>query len=151
MAYIAPTTRSTNDLITATIWNADLVDNIKALKDPPSDNYELNEGSNYTTTSASFTDVDATNLALTITTTGGDVLIHFHGVIGTSSGGNYVFLNVDIDGSPVAADDGIIQQVQPSVTPTGSPISFTRLVTGLSAGAHTFKLQWKRTAGTATK
>lgn len=33
MAYTAPTTRSTGDLITASIWNTDLVDNIIYLKD----------------------------------------------------------------------------------------------------------------------
>jgi len=27
MAYTAPTTRTTNDLVTAAIWNADIVDN----------------------------------------------------------------------------------------------------------------------------
>ena len=31
MAYTSPTTRSTNDLITAAIWNADMVENIKWL------------------------------------------------------------------------------------------------------------------------
>lgn len=32
MAWTNPTTRSTNDLITAAIWNADLVDNLTYLK-----------------------------------------------------------------------------------------------------------------------
>ena len=32
MAYTAPTTRSTGDLITSTIWNTDMVDNIVYLK-----------------------------------------------------------------------------------------------------------------------
>lgn len=32
MAYVAPSTRSTGDLITAAIWNQDAVDNVKALK-----------------------------------------------------------------------------------------------------------------------
>lgn len=32
MAYTAPTTRSTSDFITASIWNTDLVDNIAYLK-----------------------------------------------------------------------------------------------------------------------
>src|SRR5574341_1148991 len=33
MAYTTPTTRATNDLITASIWNIDVVDNIKFLHD----------------------------------------------------------------------------------------------------------------------
>lgn len=35
MAYTAPTTRSTSDLITASIWNTDLVNNISYLANPP--------------------------------------------------------------------------------------------------------------------
>jgi hypothetical protein len=35
MAYTAPTTRSTGNLITASIWNTDLVDNISFLANPP--------------------------------------------------------------------------------------------------------------------
>lgn len=34
--YTAPTTRSSGDLITAAIWNTDLVENIKYFKDTPS-------------------------------------------------------------------------------------------------------------------
>lgn len=33
MAYTTPTTRSSGDLITASIWNTDLVENIKALRE----------------------------------------------------------------------------------------------------------------------
>ena len=36
MAYTAPTTRSTGNLITAANWNTDLVDNIAFLANPPS-------------------------------------------------------------------------------------------------------------------
>jgi len=153
MAYTAPTTRSTDDLITSTIWNTDLVDNIAALKDPPSANYELNEGSDYTTTSTSFADVDATNLALAVTTTGGDVMVHFHGTFQGNTLGMRIFLNLDVDGSPHAADDGIIfwrETTGAGGTTINAPISFTRLITGLSAAAHTVKLQWKVSAGTAT-
>lgn len=35
MPYTAPTTRATSNLITATIWNTDLVDNITYLANPP--------------------------------------------------------------------------------------------------------------------
>jgi len=40
------------------------------LKAPPTDHYECNEATDYTTTSTSFVDWDATNLVLAITTTG---------------------------------------------------------------------------------
>lgn len=35
MGYTAPTTRSTGNLITASVWNTDLVDNITFLANPP--------------------------------------------------------------------------------------------------------------------
>lgn len=35
MGYTAPTTRATDDLITAAIWNADLVNNVAFLANPP--------------------------------------------------------------------------------------------------------------------
>jgi hypothetical protein len=144
MAYTTPTTRSTSDLITASIWNTDIVNNIKALKDPPSSQYVVNEGSDYTTSSTSFTAVDGTNLSLTITTVGGAVLVHFHGTVD----GAKAYFDVDVDsGGGTAGDDGIC------VGEFGSaavPCTFTRRITGLSAASHTFELQWKVASGTAT-
>lgn len=113
-----------------------------------SDSYEANESSDYTTTSTSFTDVDGTNFSLTITTTGGNVLVGFSGTVRIDTVGAHVQLNVDVDGSVVAADDGIVSMRAGGVTINS--MSFTYLVTGLSAGSHTFKLQWKVSSSTAT-
>ena len=137
------------ETLTAADMIAYINDNLDALKDPPSDNYEANEGADYTTASTTFVDVDATGFSLAITTTGGDVMVGFVGSISNSAGVNLMMLNVDVDGGPVAADDGIVV-----ISSTGANYrmnaSFTYLVTGLAAAAHTFKLQWKTTAGTAT-
>lgn len=111
-----------------------------------SDEYTPNEGSDYTTTSTSFVDVDATNLALTITTTGGDVEVHFDGNAYNASLTEQIFFDVDVDGTREGLDDGFIY----IITNSGKQPSFTRLITGLSAASHTFKLQWKTTASTAT-
>jgi hypothetical protein len=148
MAWTTPRTWAVGEAITADLLNEQLRDNLAELKDPPSANYELNEASDYTTTSTSFVDVDATSgkLSLTITTNGGDVLVHFEGAIAINSS-NKVYLEIDIDGVPVGGDDGINvgkHGINPHV------VSFTRLITGLSTGSHTFKLQWKVSAGTAT-
>lgn len=88
--------------------------------------------------------MDGTNLALTITTTGGDVLVHFHASVMHSASGRICF-DVAVDGNRVAGDDGIIGGYVSNST-GGLPMefmTFTRLVRGLSAGEHTFKLQWK--------
>lgn len=146
MAWTAPTTRTTGTLITASIWNTDLVDNLSALKSPPTDTYTANEGSDYSTTSATFVNVDGTNLSHSITTTGGDVIIHFHG--NCTSGSGVLALNVTVDGSLTAGDDGIIAKQSLTSSPPGIPITFTRLVQGLSAASHTFNLQYKVSSGT---
>ncbi|MGB1285072.1 MAG: hypothetical protein ACPG7F_00950 [Aggregatilineales bacterium] len=110
--------------------------------------YEVNESSDYTTTSTTFVDVDATNLSLTITTTGGNVLVGFSGTARIDTTGAHIHLNLDVDGSAVATDDGLVSMRSTGVTI--NPMSFTHLVTGLSAGSHTFKLQWKVSSSTAT-
>ena len=145
VAWVSPKSWAVNELLTASNMNIHLRDNLGALKDPPTDYYDFNEGADYTTTSATFADIDATDLALTITTTGGDVFVHFHGLVKNSTT-ERTYFDVDVDGARTAGDDGITLQ---GGTDTES-ISFTRLIAGLSAGAHTFKLQWKVSGGTAT-
>lgn len=149
MAWTAPTTRTTGELITAAIWNTDIVDNLAALKAPPSEHYELNEASNYTTNSASFVDVDAgtganTKLRRDITIGGSEVLVSFSGhVAAAGSAPNLAYFDIDVDGARNGGDDGYNTCVA-----NGGPIAFTRLITGLTPGAHIFKLQWKvRAAG----
>jgi hypothetical protein len=145
-AWVTPKTWSVDELVTASDLNTHLRDNLNALKAPPSASVVLNQASDYTTSNTSFVDIDATTLALTITTTGGDVFVHFHGVVGISAGG--VCLDFTIDGTRHAGDDGIMRSGSPN---EGETLSFTRLVMGLSAGSHVFKLQWKTTSGgTAT-
>ena len=132
-----PKTWADDELVTANVMNTDVRDNLNALKAPPTARYELNEASDYTTTSTSFVDVDGTKLALTITTSGGDVMVHFHGTMDS-----YVLLDIAVDGVRVGGDDGIVR------AQNLDDVSFTRLIAGLSAGEHTFKLQWKVPSGT---
>ncbi|MEO1163712.1 MAG: hypothetical protein AAFV98_08020 [Chloroflexota bacterium] len=74
MAWTQPKTWS-NEPLVASDLNTHLRDNMEALKEPPSANYELDETSDYTTTSTTFVDVDSTNLSLTLDTNGGDVKV----------------------------------------------------------------------------
>lgn len=152
MAWTTPRTWAVGEAITADLLNEQLRDNLSVLKDPGSANYEADETGDYTTTSSSFVDVDATNLALTIETNGGDVLVHFHGSIKNSNAGGIMFFDIDVDGTRHGGDDGCIVVENPDAATASQriAISFTRLITGLAAGSHTFKLQWKRSAGTIT-
>lgn len=148
-SWITQKTWSTGELVTASNLNTYLRDGMGALKNPAYFKCEIDEASNYTTTSTTFADIDATNLAPTITTGGGVVELHFIFTAKNSTANEFVQFTFDVDGSPVAGDDGIASASQASLD-TGGIIHLSWLVTGLSAGAHTFKPQWKVSGGTGT-
>lgn len=146
MSWTTPKTWVNSEPLTADDLNTHLRDNLNALHAPPTASYQLNEAANYTTTSTTFVDVDATvgKLSLTITTTGGDVMIGFYGYAAAT--GNTGFFDVEMDGTRIGGDDGLaVFYISIATT------SFVILKTGVSAGSHTFKLQWKvASGGTAT-
>lgn len=120
---------------------------------PVGASYKRTSG-NYTTTSTSFVDVDGTNLALTITTLARRVMIGFTGSI-KHSAANATSLTVDLDGTNLGAAVGSagyggLVTVRPSTNNFEGDASFTFLTDVLSAGSHTFKLQWVTAAATAT-
>jgi hypothetical protein len=145
-AWTTPATWAVDQLVTASDLNTHLRDNLNALKTPPSAHYECNEGSDYALTSTSFANVDGTHLSLTITTTGGDVFVGFHGNVVNDGSDHLLMLDVTVDGTPHAGDDGLVDL---SSTP-GRPVCFMRLIAGLSAGSHTFNLTYKVSAATVT-
>ncbi len=99
------------------------------------------KGSDYTTTSTSMVDIDATNLALTITVTTGRVRINFAGYFYSDSAVSRVaFIDVLVDGTSI---NGGNPEQKAYADTNGTPMSFTVYKTGLSAASHTFKLQWK--------
>lgn len=148
MAWTTPKTWASEPL-TSIDLNTYVRDNQNYLQDrvdsPTATAQYLRTATNYTTTSTTLVDVDATNLALTITTTGGDVLVTFCGYANVNTSGKSMSLAVDIDGTPytVITQDcpGSGQQIN---------VSFSYVFTGLTAGSHTFKLQWLTETGTAT-
>jgi hypothetical protein len=150
MAYTAPATFSAGQLVTATDLNTQVRDNLIALKDPNSAHYELNESVDYTTTSTAFVNIDATagKLSLSITlAVVADVFIFFTGAV-ENSGGNRINFDVTMDGTRIAGDDGLM--VMTVGVALATPVYFTLMKTAVSAAAHTFNLQWKTSAGTAT-
>lgn len=148
MAFTAPKTWVTGTPLTASDLNTYVRDNQDALKNPPSDINDIDNGSNFTTTSTTFADVDATEFGATITTTGGDVLLIacFSAEHANSVG---TFFRFTVDGTAVNGDDGIAfydtQGAQANI------VTLVCWATGLAAGSHTFKLQWKAGgSGTST-
>lgn len=114
---------------------------------PQSAAYKRTSG-NYTTTSTSFADIDGTNMALTITTRARRVLIGFVGSW-YNSGTNTMAIDFTVDGTRVGGDFGLAPW---NINHAGNaiPICPTFLTDVLSAGAHTFKVQWKVSGGTGT-
>lgn len=142
----SPKDWQTGAVVTAAEMNTYISNNLLALKNRVSAQYRLAEAADYSTTSTSFVDVDATRLALTLETTGGHLLVGFHGCMKAVGFG--VYFDVDIDGTRVGGDDGIIM-TDPQSTYGAQSISFVRLVTGIEAGSHTVKLQWKKATATS--
>jgi hypothetical protein len=111
--------------------------------------YQRTSG-DYTTTSTSFVDVDATNLALTIVTGARRVLISLAGQARHDIASDSMFLDVMMDGvSLTGATNGIVAGTESSASYLWNP-SFTFLTDVLSAGTHVFKLRWRVDAGTGT-
>jgi hypothetical protein len=136
----------TNILSDASHFNEQIRDNLLALKQPPTAHYEANESSNFLTFSTTYDDVDnvGSQWTFTFTTNGGDVLI---GLAATGrSISSFSLLDVSVDGTRIAnnASGGIRQ-----ITGTFMNVSFLRWIRGLSAGSHTFILQWKHNTGGA--
>ena len=142
---------TTGDLVLATDLNL-IGNDINWLKAPPSANVLLNHTNDLFTTSTSFVDVNNTLLTLSITTTGGNLLIGFSGTISNSTLAAATYLDVNIfDGSSnvrFAGDDGLTA-IQQSVASHMYNASFVVLKTGLPADTYTLTLQWKVTSGTA--
>jgi hypothetical protein len=135
--------------------NTQIRDNLIFLKDPTFARALLDEGSNYTTTSASFTNIDAGDtegkFKHTATTYGGDIFVGFNGMIAVNTDATSVLFNISIDGTPYFADDGFIglHRSASSIGNARIPLSFLIPIpkADVPAGSHIFRLMWKTTGG----
>lgn len=144
--WTTPKTWNTGDPLIATDMNTHIRDNFEFIKSPPTAAYKANESSDYSTTSLTFANVDNINLALSLTIAGGLILVGFSGNVSANAACNINF-DVEVDGVRQGGDDGYICQNGSTVE---EMVSFVIPITGLAAGAHTFKLQWKTSANTVT-
>lgn len=97
---------------------------------------------NYTTSSTTFADIDGTNLAFTFTTKARRVLIGMMGSVTVNNVAGEVSFDVTVDGVRQGHDFGIVY-MQMAVVGEYMNASFSYLTDLLSAGSHTFKLQWR--------
>lgn len=142
-AWTAPHTWAVAERVTAALLNTHLRDNLSYLLTPNEFVVTAATGT-FTTTSTSYTNVDAT-FSKTIVMNGGHLLVGMRGVMYNSANGNTMTLAVDVDGTQYV---GVTNQY--SSTSAVSYTDFTMLIPGLSAASHVVSLVWKTTAGTAT-
>lgn len=100
--------------------------------------------SNSTTTSTSY--VDLAEMTITLTTGANPVLVVFSSTFAHDSSGESTFVIVDIDG--VSKTESAREWIR-GTTNTRSILSTSWLST-VTAASHTWKIQWKTTAGVAT-
>lgn len=107
-------------------------------------NVAVGSSSGPTTTSTSM--VDMTDMSITFTTTGGNVLCMVVANLETSSAGAGGFMALRMD---TGTDS---QEVAHTMTNSGSSYTLCTfyLFTGVSAASHTFKGRWRTTTGTMT-
>src|SRR5215813_1900723 len=140
MPWNTPPTFTAGQVVTASDLNSFVRDNPNyLLSGRPGSAIKRDNNANYSSTSTSFVAIDGTNLAVTITTNGTKARVSFVGVFnpaGTSSAS--AAFDIDVDGTRVgsAGVDGLV--VAAGANP--ALVSFSVTVTGLSVGAHPFKV-----------
>lgn len=149
MNWTTPKTWQVDELLTAADLNTHLRDNLNALKAPPTHAIWRDNGAAYSTTSTAFVPVDSTNLKATLTTNGGDVLVWFWGVFHGDQVGRRISLDIRVDGVGrlAAAYNGGLLTHRLSTTIGEEVVLGPVLISGLSAGEHTFELLWKASDG----
>jgi hypothetical protein len=151
MAWTAPTDWDVGDILTAADLNK-INTNLNALKTPPTEAKKGNGAGNFTTASTSFVVVDS-SLNLSVTTTGGDIMIGVTGGVLIPTGLNVTF-DFEVDGVRLGlySTGGGLSFIQNnfSTFSLNVPLGHVTLATGVAVGTHSIKLLWKASAATIT-
>lgn len=149
MGWTTPITWNTGDLIDAADLNTYLRDNLAFLKDRPGDYFE-GTGSDYSTSSTSFTDIDSTDFSITDTFTGDPILVLINAAFGVTSD-LYVYFDITVDGARQGGtNDGIwVVQMESTVDPSNA-FGLCFVLFGVSSGSRTIRAQWRVGDGAET-
>lgn len=128
------------------LWQAisDLANPPAAIYDRPTSDPIIN------VTSISFAALDDTagKFNLTITTKGNPVWLGFNATFIHNTASAYGYLDVEIDGTLLVGAGSIgIALHQHATTADYWSFNYSRMITGLSAGSHTFKMRARTNAG----
>jgi hypothetical protein len=105
--------------------------------------------SNYSTTSTSFVVMDATNMAKTFITKGGNVLLMSMLSLNNSSVSNLIDVTYFKDTVNLGSANGM-QRTSQFAAATTEPMTLTWLDVGPTMASHTYDVRWKTNAGTAS-
>lgn len=147
MAWTTPKTWQTAELVTAALLNTHVRDNLNILAAPALTVVTYRAGSDYVATSTSFADVDATNLAGSITLTFATRIRFTVALAATYAAvsGTYGAWDILVDGTTRVGNATYGLGQCTTVYGSGN-FTTSGIITGLTAGAaHTFKLQFKET------
>jgi hypothetical protein len=150
--WTPPRTWTVGELVTAGLLNTHLRDNLEFLKtqiDLPLNFASASSPAAYTSATTLYADVDAALLKLTLTTSGGAVLLGFSTHAHHSNLLGETRLDWNIDGLRVGDPTYGTCFMQASAANAHTPITHV-LVCALAAGTHVFKLQLASSGGTAT-
>lgn len=147
MNWQNPKTWNTGDLLTAQDMNAQLRDNLQYLKGLPYAQKTIQNDRNYTTRSSSFVDIDDSSLSITLRTAGA-VLLGFLGTF-LADQSTHIHLDLLVDGVRLGQNNGIAS-LYFQAGHRAQSLAFTLLRDQLTAGEHTFRLQWRIATGHAT-
>jgi hypothetical protein len=151
MAWTSPPTVSPGGLISASLFGNVIRDNLNYLHSgQPVQKLVYAHTADYSTNLNTWSDVDATNLAFAMTLTTGRAIIDAHFTLGAdNTSGSAALVDVIVDSTTRAGHTtyGLARVTQNSL----DHVHITAVFTGLTAGSHTFKLQFRNlTAGAVT-
>lgn len=112
--------------------------------------YNVDEGADYTTSSATFVAVDSTDLSLPVLCLDGwGIQVSMFCNVKASAANQISYLNFSLDGAAYAGDDGMANYQKFDVPQQSRPIGFNVIAETLP-GSHRVIMLWKTSTGTTT-
>lgn len=139
MAWTTPKTW-TAALVTVAEFNTHIRDNLNALKAPPANRYNSTSYTPVAVSSASWVEPDTGNLTLSLTTTGGRLMIEWQCLVYQTGGSEGIYFNISVDGAYIGDINYGIGGIFCSTTSFFYNFSVVRFTAALSAGSHTIKI-----------
>jgi hypothetical protein len=142
--WTTPITWNVDQLVTNNDLNEQVRDNLEYLLSPHHARIVRDNGGTYALTNVTtFQDIDTANLSIDLDTHGGPVLVHFQASGYTNGTAHAAYLDIAVDGARVGNDytQGLVTLISAD-NAARLIISLVVLITGLSAGSHTFRPQW---------